>query len=239
MLHFPYDGQLAALVANDTSSIDAVVEKLQSIDSLLDDLHDGLAWFNRLYLQVTLAVRANAGEEEFVTTLDFHFANLYFQALRSWLAGNESATPESWQILFAQRANLQLARIQFALAGVNAHINRDLAVAVVATCQSMGFAPQHDAPPYRQYTELNSTLDSLIEQAKRELMVRLPGDALPQVDQVEQVVASWSVAAARESAWVHAEILNAVSFDSALATRFADALDGTATLAGKALLIAI
>ena len=231
-----YDDHLAQLVVKDATSIDDVVRILQAIDGILDGTRDGLKWFNTLYLQVTQAVRARYAEG-FIADLDFHFADLYFAALRGWLAGLEDAVPESWRIFLAQRENARLLRIQFALAGVNAHINRDLAVAVVRTCSAAGIAPRHGTPEYDAYTGINSILDSLIEQAKRELMVTLPGDTLPGADQVEQVVAAWGVSAARESAWVHAEILAAISGDAVLANRFVNALDGTAALAGKALLL--
>ena len=242
-MQFPYDNQLAAIVAGDAASIDAVAETLQAVDAILDGSRDGLKWFNSLYWQVTLAVKERVTQNDFpdaqgtafINNLDFVFANFYFAALRAWLAGGNP--PESWRILFAQRANPTLARIQFALAGVNAHINRDLAVAVVKTCAQAGTKPAHQTVQYQAYTVLNTTLDSLIEQAKRELMVSLPGDALPGVDKVEQVVASWSVAAARESAWVNAEILAAIENDPPLSQRFMDTVDGTAALAGKALLI--
>ena len=233
---FDYDDRLAGLVAKDAASIDDVVRILEAIDALLDGTLDGLKWFNTLYLQVTQAVRARYATG-FIADLDFRFADLYFTALRGWLADAAESVPESWQILFAQRENARLLRIQFALTGVNAHINRDLAVAVVRTCSAAGLAPKHATPEYQAYTDVNVILDSLIEQAKRELMVTLPGDRLPGADQVEQVVAEWGVSAARESAWVHAEILAAISGDTVLADRFVNALDGTAALAGKALLL--
>jgi len=238
-MQFPYDNQLASLVSGDAGSIDAVVQTLQAMDAVLDGSSDGLKWFNTLYLQVTLAVQKRVEKNDFadpqgtafIANLDFVFADFYFAALRAWLSGGNP--PESWRVMFERRSNPALARIQFALAGVNAHINRDLAVAVVKT----GSKPAHQTVEYEAYTALNTTLDSLIEEAKRELMVSLPGGDLPSVDKVEQAVASWSVAAAREAAWVNAEILAAVESDAVLSKRFMDTADGTAALAGKALLV--
>lgn len=235
-MQFSYDDQLAALIKTDAGSIDEVVSVLQAMDRLLDGVRDGLAWFNRLYLQVTMAVR-DSRPVPFIAELDFRFANLYFAALRAWLGSG--TVPESWRIMFDQRGNLALARIQFALAGINAHINRDLAVAVVATCQQDGVTPRHGTAEYQTYTAVNNILDSLIETAKRELMVSLPGDELPGAATLEQIVAGWGVAAARESAWVHAEILAAIAGDQFLSERFIDGMDGLAALAGKSLLIEI
>jgi hypothetical protein len=241
---FSYDNQLAVLVSNDPASINAVIQTLQAIDAVVDGSRDGLKWFNTLYLQVTLAVKERVAENDFadsqgaafIANLDFVFANFYLSALRAWLAGGDP--PESWRVLFEQRSNAALARIQFALAGVNAHINRDLAVAVSKTCSQAGNKPLHQTAEYQAYTAVNATLDSLIGQATRELMVSLPGDALPGANKVERAVAAWSVSAARESAWVNAEILSAIAGEPLLSQRFVDTLDGTAALAGKALLAA-
>ena len=133
---FGYDGQLAEIVLKDAESIAGVVGALQAIDAIADGSRDGLKWFNSLYLEVTLAVEARiaAGTFDdpqgttFIANLDPVFANFYFAALRSWLVGREA--PGSWSVFFEQRSNAAVARIQFALAGVNAHINRDLAVAI-------------------------------------------------------------------------------------------------------------
>jgi len=240
---FAYDSQLAGLISNRATSIPAVLNVLQEIDVILDGSLDGLKWFNSLYLQVTLAVqkRVNSGEFDtpqgttFIAALDVVFANFYLSALRNWLAGAEA--PQSWAVLFEQRSNRSLARIQFALAGVNAHINRDLPVAVAETCAKENITPSHTSAEYQAYTALNATLDSLIERAKRELMVSLPGDSLPAQRQVETVVAGWSVAAARESAWVNGEISSGLAGEPQLVSRFIDTLDGAAELAGRGLLI--
>lgn len=240
---FDYDDQLAQIVLNDAGSIAGVVAALQAIDAVVNGSRDGLKWFNSLYLEVTLAVEARiaAGTFDdpqgtvFIASLDPVFANFYFAALRNWLAGREA--PRSWSVFFEQRPNTALARIQFALAGVNAHINRDLAVAITMASKKAGIAPTHVTAQYRAYTALNETLDGLVEKAKRELMVTLPGDSLPGADRVEMMAAAWSVAAAREAAWVHSEVLSTISGQPLLAERFIDALDGTAELAGKALLL--
>ncbi len=210
---------------------------------MLDGTRDGLKWFNSLYLKVTLAVQrrvVSGGFDSpqgttFIADLDAVFASFYMAALRSWLTGG--SLPASWRVMFEQRTNRSLARIQFALAGVNAHINRDLAPAIAQTCTRGSLAPAHGTAEYRAYTALNDTLDSLIEQAKRELMVSLPGDSLPHADQVEMAVGAWGIEAARESAWVHGEVLYRVGGEPALASRLLEALDDAAALAGKALLI--
>ena len=229
---------LTELLASDPQSIADVIAILESIDSSLAPA-DGLKWFNSLYLQITQAVAARVAAKDFanpdwIAQLDVQFAKLYLRALRSSLAGEPA--PDCWQVLFDSRADTRIARIQFALAGVNAHINHDLCAAVVATCRATGVTPAHGAAPYADYTALNSTLDAQIDSAKQTLHVRLLGDALPPVSHLEDTLAAWNVAAARETAWCNSEILWNMG---ALSDVFLGTLDGLATVIGKALLVPV
>jgi hypothetical protein len=237
---FSYDAALLAAVQAAPQSISDVLQILQTIDSTCDD-GDGLKWFNWLYLQVTQAVEARVATGGFtdpawLAQLDIQFARLYFSALKSSLSGQ---TPSScWQVLFNSRNQAAIARIQFALAGINAHINHDLAQAIVATCRVTGTSPDHGGTQYTDYTALNSTLDGLIESAKSTLNVRLIGEALPPISHLENTIAAWNVSAARESAWRNAEHLWQLRTLPLLAS-FIDVLDGLTTVISKALLVPV
>lgn len=238
---FPYDAALLAAVQRTPQSISDVVGILQSIEAACTD-GDGLKWFNWLYLRVTQAVetRVNTGDfadPSWIAALDVRFARYYFAAVQSSLSG--ANTPGCWQALFDRRDQTQVARIQFAFAGMNAHINHDLPQAIVATCQSMGNSPQHSTIPYGDYTALNATLDSLIDAARQTLRVRLLGDALPPVSALDDTLAAWSVAAAREAAWNNAELLWHLADAPPIASAFQETLDGLTALASKTLLVAV
>jgi Family of unknown function (DUF5995) len=238
---FPYDPTLLAAVRMPVQSIPDVLQTMVAIRETCID-GDGLKWFNWLYLEVTRAVEtriASAGftDGAWLAELDVQFARLYFGALESSLSG--ASTPDCWQVVFDRRNQAPIARIQFALAGINAHINRDLAPAIVATCQATATTPQHGGGQYNDYIALNTTLDSLIESAKQTLHVRLLGDMLPPVSHLEDTIAAWSVSAAREIAWHNAEILWYLRAAPALASSFMDSLDGLTSVAGKALLVPV
>jgi hypothetical protein len=241
---FPYDPTLLAAVQAAPQSIPDVVQILENIESTCAD-GDGLKWFNWLYLQVTQAVAARIsapGSDSFtdpawIAALDVAFANCYFAAIRSSLTG--STTPGCWQALFHLREQTSLARIQFALAGMNAHINHDLPQAVLETCQATSIAPQHGTTQYNDYTALNATLDSLINAAKITLRVRLLGDSIPPVSALDNTLAAWSVAAAREAAWNNAELLFHLSDAPLLASAFLGTLDGLTALASKTLMVPV
>jgi hypothetical protein len=234
------DGALLAAIQTAAEDIPGVLAIMRSLDAVLPD-GDGLKWFNWLYLQVTVAVAARVAAGGFhnpawLTELDVRFASLYFGALRSWLSGGN--TPKCWQVLFGCRSDASVARIQFALAGINAHINHDLPLAIDNTCQAGGTAPRQVSPEYADYTSVNGTLNSLIDLAKQTLMVRLLGDALPPVSHLEDLLGAWNIAAAREAAWTNAEVLSELRGAPALYARWLDGLDGITSVAGKGLLVA-
>jgi hypothetical protein len=238
---FPYDAELLASLSKTPDSVAEVLAIMQAIDAITVD-GDGLKWFNGLYFRVTQAVhdRIAAGgftDPAYLSELDVQFAQLYFAALRESLSG--SALPGCWQTLFSRRDQAELTRLQFALAGVNAHINHDLPMALVSTGQNMNLPPGHDTVQYSDYTALNSTLDSLIEEAKHTLNVRLLGEVLPPAAQLEDTVAAWSISAAREAAWNNAEILWRLRPEDLLTTSFLDTLDGLTTVVSKSLLVAV
>ena len=236
---FPYDSAIAAAVRSPARSIADVLRILRAVDGTCADT-DGLKWFNWLYLKVTEAVEARVAHGGFsnlswLADLDVRFAQLYFDALQSALAGDRC--PGCWNAMFAARRNARVARLQFALAGMNAHINRDLPEAIVATCRATSTFPGHGTPQYADYTAVNATLESLIETARTTLRVRLPGDPLPAVSHLEEVTAAWKVTAAREAAWNNAEAL--WNLPPLLAGNLKGSIDGLTTVVGKTLLVPV
>lgn len=241
---YAYDPALLAAVEPVPQSVADVVRVLDAIDRTCAD-GDGLKWFNRLYLGVTRAVQARVNAGGFsgpgwMATLDVRFARFYLDAIQTTLSGGvEGKTPGCWQALFDRRDQAAIARIQFALAGMNAHINHDLPQAVLAVCRAGGIAPQHASQQYNDFTALNATLDSLIETAKAEMRLRLLGDALPPVTSLEDTLAAWSISAAREAAWNNAELLWHLGDAPVVSAAFLGTLDGLTSLAGKTLLVAV
>jgi hypothetical protein len=216
-----------------------VLQLLGTIDETCAD-GDGLKWFNWLYLQVTQAVEnrvASGGltDPAWLSELDVQFAKLYFNALSAALTGEPC--PGCWGAMFSCRNQDKIARIQFALAGMNAHINHDLPIAILATCEAQHTVLQHGTAQYSDYTALDRTLDGIIDTAKQTLHVRLLGDPLPAVSHLEDLIAAWDLAAAREQAWNTAESLRQ---DSSFGARIhMDTIDGLTTVIGKALLVPV
>jgi Family of unknown function (DUF5995) len=160
-------------------SIDEAIAIMTAIDERLPD-SDGVKWFNRLYLRVTVSVaRAVAGasfnDVAFMKTLDIVFANQYFSALAAASAGIGSA-PSAWRPLLQARNAPGIARIQFALAGMNAHINRDLPAGIVESFLALGGDPIGDDLRERDFDSVNDILERVEQEVKAEFTTGLVGE---------------------------------------------------------------
>jgi hypothetical protein len=107
-----------------TGTIAEVVAKMKAIDAALPR-KDGVAYFNRLYLAVTNAVQVASADASFenpafLEWLDVVFAGGYFDAEATIASG--TAAPPAWAPLIEERS-VKREPIQFALCGMNAHIN--------------------------------------------------------------------------------------------------------------------
>ena len=192
-------------------SVADVIQILTDADQVLAE-DDGLKWFNQLYLAVTTAVRDSLGHATFndgpwLSKLDVVFANLFLDALGK-ADPDVSGAPSAWRPLLAARADKGLAKIQFALAGMNAHINRDLPVAIIEIYQMDRAGPQTASDRhYADYERVNGILDTIETQVKRVFTTGIIGVADVAAGQIDDILAMWSVRAARDAAWTHAELL--------------------------------
>jgi Family of unknown function (DUF5995) len=226
-------------VSGATDPIAAVLARLHAIAGELS-ASDGVARFNHLYLEETVSVdavthTAEFEDPEFISALDVAFAGLYFAAVDAAAAGNPP--PRSWAPLFSARAEEDVAPIQFALAGMNAHINHDLPLALVSVCQARTLEPGRGTPQYRDYLKINDTIAATEQRVKQEFltgMVRVADEVLGHVD---DVIAMWSITEARNAAWANAEALWALRDHPDLSASFEDALDGTVGFASRGLLV--
>ena len=223
------------------TTIDEVIARMQAIDAALLP-SDGVACFNRMYLEVTLGVNSQVSlgafaDPAWVSRLDVVFANRYFAAVDA-LSDPGAHQPTAWRPLLAERGNLGVEPIQFALAGMNVHINHDLPLAVIATCLELDTSPTAGSH-HADYQRIDKLLDAA-EQAVRESFE--PAD-VREVDQhvaaVTNLVCNWSLNEARDVAWDTALALWAVR-DHHLATELlTGALARVVAMATQTLLVAV
>ena len=195
-------------------------------------LPDGVACFNGMYLQVTEAVRDELPAFErpaFVERLDVLFAEFYFQAFDA--AAEQAWVSKAWEPLFERRDEPGILALQFAIAGMNAHINNDLAHALVLTWHELGLQPARDSPEYRDYEKVNA----ILQRVEADIKGPLADDLIASVDTLlgttDDFLALWSIRRAREEAWRRARIMRGMP-DSELDSLF----DGFVGFAGNLLL---
>jgi hypothetical protein len=154
---------MGAILHDPPIGIAGVIAKLRDVQSILDDLppsraNNRVAAFNDLYLTITQRVddelTTGATQPEFLELLDVEFAKRYFDALRLW-NDDDSDTPDVWEVLFKRARDEEMSQLVAAMLGVNAHINHDLSLALVATWAEFG-APDDDRvhPDYLLVNEI-------------------------------------------------------------------------------------
>ncbi|GAA2436704.1 DUF5995 family protein [Streptomyces macrosporus] len=216
-----------------TAAVDGVVARMRALRETLPR-HDGVAVFNGVYLTVTLAVRRHLADgllprPRTTAGLATVFAHRYLAAVDRDAAGAD--VPECWRPLFLARHHPGVYPVQFALAGINAHIGYDLALAVVDTARLHGCEP---ADLQGSFDRIGDVLVGLEERVREELM---PGpDPLDVADPLTHLVASWSMERARDAAWSAARLLWSVRGLPELAEEFTRRLDAGVGLVGRCLL---
>jgi Family of unknown function (DUF5995) len=218
--------------------IAAVVTRLEAVAAPLEE-SDGVRRFDELYLAVTREVAENTAADTFedpafIARLDVVFADIYFSAVDDDIAGKEPS--KAWAPLFEERHKKGVAPLQFAIAGMNAHINHDLAIALVTTCDEFGFKVDSDTPQHRDYIAVNGILERVQDEVKQRFTTGIIADVDRTFGTVDDMVASWSIARARDAAWTAAQVLAAVDGNAFLRKAFLADLARRTGFAGRLLL---
>ena len=222
------------------TSVAEAIARMEAIDAALPAA-DGVACFNSMYLDVTQQVNSRISEgffadPVFMAQLDVTFANLYFAAAGS--LGDLAAVPPAWLPLAQRRDMAGIEPIQFALAGMNAHINHDLPLAVVSTCQALTTAPDA-GPHYADYQKVDQLLDAA-EQSVRESFETAAEVAVDRhLAAVADLIGNWTINDARDLAWTNCLLLWAVRDDQIARGLFLDALTASTAMASRMLLVAV
>jgi len=218
------------------ATIPDVIARMQAIDALLP-VTDGLKWFNRLYLMVTQQVDLHPPggawqSPVWLERLDVIFAGFYFSAVAGSLSGG--SVPSAWSALFEARNTAGIDRIQFALAGMNAHINHDLALALLATESELNVIPAAGSPESADYLAVNELLKTVMPSALTMLATDTLGVLAEDTGKIGRLLAFWDICSARNLAWDFASHLR----DLTGLTRVAaiTAQDATTGALGRAIL---
>jgi hypothetical protein len=229
--------------ARPSSTVPEVIARLRALESS-PSRSDGVACFARLYREVTEGVaseldRHRFANARFLERLDVCFANLFFAALDEYRRAPAGA-PHAWLPLFTQRSRKGVAPLQFALAGMNAHINRDLPVALVATCRELGIDLRAGSPEQADFERVNGLLATVEARIKRSYVtgwLSVADRLLHRFRRIDDVIAMWDVERARAAAWTNGLALWALRDDAELTASFLLALDRMVGLGSRGLMV--
>lgn len=220
------------------ASVGDVIDRMREVSAGLP-LGDGVRAFNEMYLVTTEHVRtaldgARFADPAFMGRLDVVFAGLFLQALATddWAP---SRVPSAWRALIAARARPGISQLQFAVAGMNAHINYDLPRALVLTAREFGGGLPDDGPRRADYLAINEVLSRTQPAVKHALLTgafAAVDGALGEHDDRAEV---WGIARAREFAWASGQTLWALRGTPVEAT-FTGSLDRIVGMSSKLLL---
>jgi hypothetical protein len=219
-------------------SVDDVIVRLTAID-VASGKSDGVGCFTRLYLDVTRSVQERLGlatfaNPAFLARLDVVFATLFLNAVDTHTR-DPRKVPRAWAPLFELRGRRGIAPLQFALAGMNAHINRDLPVALVACWRELGISAT-DQPDFERVNDVLEQVEGNVKQRYLGGPLRTLDRLVHRIDRIDDVVAMWDIRRAREAAWVNGQALWALRDDKRLAADYLAALDRSVGLASRGLL---
>jgi len=219
--------------------IDGVLERMAAIDAALDRT-DGVAYFNRMYREVTRLVRdairdGDFAAEEFLERLDVNFANLFFSAYADAAAGRP--VTRAWSPLFEARQRPNTYPIQFALAGMNAHISHDLAFAVVSTCREINTEPVDDSHEHLDFTRTNDVLADAANEVKGWFLTGIVADLDEWGGKVDDGLAMFGIHLARACAWQTSQMLWGVADNPRLNDLLTNSLSRTVELTSRGILL--
>ncbi|GAA2229797.1 MULTISPECIES: DUF5995 family protein [Kitasatospora] len=186
------------MTTTDVLTIDQVISRMRDLAERLPQ-GDGIEVFNAMYLTVTELVRDRLATAYFddpagMARLDAVFAARFLSAVDT--ADSGGAPEACWRPLFELRGNPGIHPIQFALAGMNAHIENDLPLSVLDCCRVLGLEPKDAEADYHRINDLLAEVES---QVRDEL---LPGpERLRIADPLLHVIGVWSIDRARDAAW--------------------------------------
>lgn len=166
---------------------------------------DGVWWFNRAYLwsRQNVLDAADDGffdDRNYIRRLDVHFVNYWIAAYNISLS-QPANLPACWKPLFNHRNNPHTLPVQFIIAGLTAHIFRDLTLAVFEA-ERFWNVPLNKlflGPHWSDYNKVNDVLERTMEdQVLPEVRDGYMGELLLGID---ALLGNLSIRGSRTDAW--------------------------------------
>jgi hypothetical protein len=191
-------------------SLDDVVSGFNILEEQFRQRGDRRAIFLSLYGVVSDEMRTQLkrgafADPEWVHRYAVAFANLYRTALVAYEGGRTEEVPKPWRVCFDAARRGDGLVLQDMFLGVNAHVNNDLPLALIA----ISIEPDRQAR-YRDHAAVNAVLGSVTQRAT-DRIAALYAPGLAGMDEcageLDEMLSLFSLDIARESAWESAVAL--------------------------------
>jgi hypothetical protein len=222
----------------DVSPAKTIPEVLDRLSSIQEHLHrtaplgkhDGVACFNYLYRIITQDVwkrvqTADFQDLTFLNNLDVAFANRYLSALRAYERNPRSA-PRSWAVLISRRSTSGISPLQFAIAGVNAHVDFDLAFALVTTSSGLR-QPLAHGTQRADYQKVNAIFAKHMHALRTHFENQFERKFDDHFSRIANMLGDEIVVASRNVAWFNAAALYPWRANRHIHRLYHNALDGS------------
>jgi hypothetical protein len=229
------------LRANPRHSTDDVLEAMSVCTEASLPEQDGIVSFVRMYRMVTERVHEDLlhgdwRDAAWMASLVIEFADLFFEAYVRWVCG-DGPVPEAWRVLFQRRYDREVSPLAAGFLGLNAHINRDLPVALFRTCRRMGVVVRDGTPHAADFFRINTVLDEVEVEAMNKLADADTQRRSRWIGGSDQRVAMRLIHLARTRAWRNAQWLDRFGPFEALGNSFLRAIDRATAVTGRLLLL--
>lgn len=195
--------------------IGALVGRMDTLLAQLEAENDNRRHFLATYRATTQAVADELASGGFVDAawlerLDIVFATFYLDALDAWNQGEPCSEP--WQVAFEYARDPKLPVLRHLLLGMNAHINYDLPLALLATLTDEEFAdPERIAVREKDHNHINSVLLRRVSAEDDRIAAQKGGKTLWEraKQPFERAATGRILQEARRKVWANAKLLAA------------------------------
>jgi len=194
--------------SNEITSIDEVIEVLETIIFESEAVNNPLGYFAALYKKVTIKVKEGIADNFFdngprMEKLDVVFAKRYLDAYYNWQ--NKNDCTQSWNIAFNTATENRIIVLQHLLLGMNAHINLDLGIAAAQISQNTNIDDLE-----KDFNKINDILSSLVIEVQNDLSKVWPllKRILLWTKKADDFLVDFSMELARDGAWQFAKKLS-------------------------------
>jgi len=222
-------------------SVDPIGEVIAAMADLRSggSRHNGIGIFGDVCLRATEKVKlqvADGGfaDAGFVEHLDVVLARIFLQVPTDANAGRP--VDHAWRPLVERRGRHDLLPIQFTLAGANAHLARDLPIALVRTCRERGVSP-HAAGVRDDFEQVGGALTGVVRPIRKSYLDGHTVASGRPLSPLADLVTNYSLDKARDAAWVAALTLWEIREVAFLERSFERTLGRNAGLVSRQLLV--